>query len=182
MRGKEEKGYSLVETLMTLVFSSFLMVAISDFLVFQSKSQRFQNLATNTQQSLGSAMKMITTDVWWIGFNTSEASVIMADRSLFTFKSDRNGDGIVETITYSRDTTSIKNPKLMRNKQIVAERVALLEFRYFDSQGVELPNVPLTSGDRTKVKLVKVQLGSQVTPQVGTKKEFILESNARIRN
>ncbi|MBI4641555.1 MAG: hypothetical protein HY731_12725 [Candidatus Tectomicrobia bacterium] len=196
MQWKNEKGYSLLEALVTLVFSGFFMVAVSNFLVSQSKFWISQNLITQTQQTLRTAMKILTADIQEIGLNTLGTSVVSADLASFAFKSDRNGDGIAETITYSLDTTTIGNPKLIRDSQTtttvnkkpttttktqtVAEHITLLGFRYFDSQGGELGD-SLATTDLAKVKLVKVQLGSRLTLPTGTQKEFTLESSSRIR-
>jgi len=198
MHWKDEKGYSLLEALTTLVFSGFLMLSLSDFLVFQSNFWISQNLIAATQQQVGNAMKILTNDIQAIGFNNSGADLTLARSSSFAFKFDRDGNGSSDTITYNRDTSMKENPKLIRERQTttvvgkkstqvsseqtLAEHVTLLTFRYFDHQGTEFTDLPLNGSDRAQVKLIKVELSTQIILPSGLKKEFLLESSIRLRN
>jgi len=164
------KGFTLVELLVTLVISGLLMSAIYTAFKAQQDSYLAQEQVVEIQQNLRAGLdilvhelRMAGYDVDQTGVKTGTAGITAANTSSITFTLvsdtdglDNNNDGTTDevgelkTIQYSLyDANSDGDNDLGRlvgtvatNRRAVAENVENLEFVYLDSAGAVTATLP----------------------------------------
>jgi len=143
---KYNKGFSLIELVVAMAITSFVMAGIVSAYVSQLKSHVTQQMVVEMQQNLRSAMQHMEKEIRMAGYDfdpnvSSVAGVTIALASTFAFTMDLNEDGDVsdanETVTYTLDLKADGTQCLMRNtgggNVPVAEYIDALNFVYLDA-------------------------------------------------
>ncbi len=91
-----EKGFTLVEVLITLVVSSIVMAGIYSAFKTQQDSYIAQNQVVEAQQNIRAGLYILTHEIRMAGFDPTlkaAAGITTATRSRFSFTKDDNLDG-----------------------------------------------------------------------------------------
>ncbi|WP_169737351.1 PilW family protein [Desulfobulbus elongatus] len=154
-RLRQQKGFTLVELMIAMLVGGVVMAAVMTSFLSQHETYLAQDEVVEMQQNARVAMDMLTRDIRTIGYDPggdlgAELTTlgIQGDgtASILTFTRD-DGTGVLETIEYSLFdayvTTGRNDGKvddLAREedgggRQVVAENISQLEFRYLDEDG-----------------------------------------------
>jgi prepilin-type N-terminal cleavage/methylation domain-containing protein len=155
--GMRDRGFTLVELLVTMVVSSIIMAAIYSVYAGLTRSYTTQNVAADVQQAVRATIDFMAEDIMMAGLldyqenygNVPEIST--AGSEIMTFTADRNMDGDTnddfEDLTYRLDGTELKQ---MDNNSGIEEifidnvingrpDINKPLFRYFRENGTDTP-------------------------------------------
>ena len=189
-----QKGFSLLELLVTLAIASVLMAAISTFYHGQLKTHVTQNELVDMQQDARAAMYMMTREIRMAGYDplNSGAGIRLADAAQMAFDSDSDGTANGEIIASERFYYGLSDGNLVRggwtnplapvpdpdSLSPVALNIDALTFVYLDGAGDitanldDIRSVQITlvarSGEQGRVLLRKREDSSTYTNQQGT--------------
>ena len=149
------RGFTLVELLVTLAVSSIVMAAIYSVYTGLTRSYTTQNALADAQQAVRASVDIMAEDIMmaglrdpWAGYSGSPPEILTAGDWEMSFTSDRNMDGEIngnsENITYRlvgrqlQITDSIGTEVLIDNviNNVLATPVPL--FRYFSESAADL--------------------------------------------
>jgi type IV pilus assembly protein PilW len=148
----KNNGFTLIEILIVLVISGFVMTAIYTTYISQQKSYSVQRKISEMQQNLRAALQVMTTDLRMAGYDptrTADAKVVSmaTNPASIRFTADLNADGDTvdsnEDITYSLYTSDgiqrlgRKNPDV---NMPVADHVETLDLVFLDADNVPTAN------------------------------------------
>jgi len=188
-----KKGFTLIETILTIVIFALTMGAITSFVVLGYRTQSY-----TWQQSLaiGEARKGIEIMVKEIrearGGDDGSYIIEKADNFEFIFYSDIDKDAAAERVRYFIDGSNfekgvidpqgfpVQYPSANEQISILSQYVRNQPpiFHYYDGNGEELTELPARLKD---TKLMKVYLVINVNPN-RPPQDFVLESAVQIRN
>lgn len=187
-----KKGFTLVETIVTIFVFAVAMATILAIIAFLYKSHGH---AWRQSEAVYEARKGIETMVQEIReAHTAEDGSYVIDKAEdyeFSFYSDVNKDSLVEKVRYFVDGNEFKKG-VIEPEGIPAvypqdkEKIYVLSkyvinnppiFRYFDGSGNELP----APARRKDTKLMRVSLIININPNRPSENSH-LESEAQIRN
>ena len=186
-----QKGFSLLELMVTLAIGSVLMAAISTFYHGQLKTHVTQNELVDMQQDARVAMYMMTREIRMAGYDplNTGATIRLADAAQMAFDSDSDGtaDGTIgadERFYYGLSDGSLvrgswTDPLVPPNiLSPVALNIDALDFVYLDSAGdtttdlEAIRSVQITlvarSGDKVPALMRKRTDRTTYTNQQGT--------------
>lgn len=168
-----EKGFTLVELLVSIAVLSIFMAAIYIILLNQTRAYTTQQVAAGAQQNVRMAIELMAADLRLAGLDplqTAKAGFEVAGATRFRITSDRapvgqieaNGkidDANFERITYFFDGTSLRqqlyegtsNPA---PSQSLIDNVSFLSLRYLDQDGA-------ATGILSDIRTVVIELGVQ---------------------
>lgn len=186
------KGFTLIETIITIVIFALLIGVVSGFVVL---AYRTQSYSFQQSMAIGEARKGIETMVKEIrearGGDDGSYIIEKAKDYEFIFYSDIDKDEATERVRYFVEGTDFKKGVInptgwpisypSENEEIfvLSSYVRNLPpiFRYFDGHSLEL-SVPARLKD---TKLMRVHLVINVNPN-RPPQDFVLESDVQIRN
>lgn len=167
-----EKGFSLVELMVAMAMSGFIMAAIYTLFISQHKTYVVQERTVAVQQNLRAALFFIEREVRMAGCNPTGIIAAHPDYPGFytanhdemRFKEDIDSSGGIassEDITYNLDGV-----ELDRNDDTVAENIEVLNFIYLDKNGQPLNDMDGTAGlpedlpaaDLAKIRAVEIAI------------------------
>ncbi|WP_417913954.1 prepilin-type N-terminal cleavage/methylation domain-containing protein [Candidatus Electronema sp. JM] len=147
-------GFTLVEIMISLVLSSFVIAGVYGVYSIQQRSYKTQGQVADLQQQLRSALDFITRDIRMVGYNPGGVCSVNpttygilnmgVDNFSFEYCGLEDNTWKLHTVTYS-----LEGSRLMRNLQVqdspgqqqaVAEGIDAIEFRYL--QGNSPPGHP----------------------------------------
>jgi type IV pilus assembly protein PilW len=172
-------GFTLVEIMITLVISGIIMSAIYSAYLAQQRTYLAQEQVAEMQQNARVAMDMLARDIRSAGFdpNNLGAGITVAapGNLVFTREDDLAANGL-ESVAYSlfdafMFTVPPSNDGLVDDlaqqvttvagasagRQVVAENIGQLEFRYLDEDG----NVTATLADIRSVQVSILAVASR---------------------
>ncbi len=168
------KGFTLVELLITMVISTVIMAAIYSSYTLQQKSYYSQSQVVEMQQNLRAALQVMLGEIRMAGYDpldSADAGIVAASATGMQFTLDTIGstpynesDGDTsdadENITYQLVSTD-----LQRNGSTIAENIEEIEFRYQleDGTWTAIPAAGLLDKIRT-VQIAIIARASQPTP------------------
>ena len=157
------RGFTLVELMIAMALGGILMAAVMTTFMSQHTSYLAQDEVVEMQQNAKVALDMLTRDIRSAGYNPQNiaggAGITAAGNGTeflpLTFTRD-DGTGVLETISYSQfdayAAAAIPGDgvvdDLARNmndgsgRQVVAENISRLEFRYLDEDGSVTASLP----------------------------------------
>jgi len=143
-----QKGFSLIELMVTMAIASVLMAGIYKFYHQQLKTHITQEQMVDMQQDARAAMYMMTREIRMAGFdpgNTGEVGIQTANVAEIAFDSDDNGNGDIDTnerFYYRLDNGNLERGRyddLVNLNPVAMNPVALnidaLNFVYLDNAG-----------------------------------------------
>jgi type II secretory pathway pseudopilin PulG len=155
-----EKGFTLVELLVSILVSMIVLAAVSATFIIQNKSYSNQEQVVNAQEQARAAVQLMTKELLMAGYDPTgfaEAGFEVAESGTIQFTMDTDANQSCtgsERIIYTLDTDE---NQVTRNGQPIAENIQALTFTYFDSDDTQL-TAPLSTADLTKVARVSVEV------------------------
>lgn len=139
-----DKGFTLVEMLVTLVVSTILMALIMTAYWGQTRSSRDKQMTVGMQQNMRSAMFNLERDIRMAGYDpdfqdlTNATSIVTATAGVFSYRYFDDDSGTIETITYSLNPyPGVGNSALRKQVNTtpaddlyIAQDIERLEFYY----------------------------------------------------
>ncbi len=150
MKGKE--GFTLIEIILVLVIIGVLAgILIEPFRLGVKSYIGIETRADLTSQAREATSRMVREmrNIRKQADNTPEINTANATSIIFT---DVQDNGV---------TFSLSGSTVLRNTNILADKVSSLQFRYFDGSNTELTSFPLIGADRDKVRRILVILTMQ---------------------
>ncbi len=158
-------GFTLVEIMISLALSSFVIAGVYGVYSIQQRSYKTQGQVADLQQQLRSALDFMTRDIRMVGYNPggicgvnpSTYGILNRGADNFSFEFCELEDNIwkLHTVTYSLDGS-----RLMRNLQIegspgqqqaIAEGIDAIEFLYLQGNSpAGHPELPPPEADLAK--------------------------------
>jgi type IV pilus assembly protein PilW len=153
---KFNKGFTLVELMVTLAISSLVMSGIYAVFHKQVATHNTERLVVSMQQNARAAMSFMERDIRMARYDpsgSSGANILTAERARLEFEVDDNGDGAIlgaqETITYDLNNDAAPRDgiadgtvcSLVRDNgsgagaAVVARSMDALNFDYFNANG-----------------------------------------------
>lgn len=179
------KGFTLVELLVTLVISGVLMIAVYTAFKTQQDSYLAQEQVAEMQQNIRAGLDIMVHELRMAGYDvdqngskTGTAGITVANASDITFTlvadndgTDNNNDGTadevgeLETIQYSLYDANVDGSidlgRLVgvtaTNRRAVAENIQAIEFQYLDSSGA----VTATLADIRSIQISVLAISAQ---------------------
>jgi prepilin-type N-terminal cleavage/methylation domain-containing protein len=167
-----QRGMSLVELLVSMVILAIIMVGVTKYIADQTRMMRQQEMLTNTQQNVRSAMDVIVRDLRSAQYDTINSTSTSPFRTFFTaaptqvvFYTDINGNGVINQDTLqvnnevkgfrwrAPDSIDISVPPSKGNWEAMAGDIQSLNFTYFNFLGDSV-NVPLNQITSVRVRIV----------------------------
>lgn len=153
-----DRGFTLVEMMIATAIGGIVMAAVMTAFLSQHRTYLAQDDVVEMQQNARVAMDMLVRDIRSVGYDPNKLgagiTVAGANNLIFTREDDLATNGL-ETISYSlfdafASTTPPSNDGLVDDlaleittaagtsggRQVVAENISRLEFRYLDDAGV----------------------------------------------
>ncbi len=175
----KERGFTLVELMVAMAVGGIVMAAVMTSFLSQHRSYLAQDNVVEMQQNARVSMDMLTRDIRSAGFdpnNLGAGITIAAPNNLvFTREDDLPANG-TETVAYSlfdafTFTVPPSNDGLVDDlalqltsaagvsagRQVVAENISQLEFRYLDEDG----NVTANLADIRAIQISILAVASQ---------------------
>ncbi len=159
-------GFTLVEIMISLALSSFVIAGVYGVYSIQQRSYKTQGQVADLQQQLRSALDFMTRDIRMVGYNPggvcgvnpSTYGILNRGADNFSFEFCELEDNIwkLHTVTYSLDGS-----RLMRNLQIegssgqqqaVAEGIDAIDFRYLEGDGTT------QAADAAKTRIIRLSI------------------------
>lgn len=144
-----DSGFTLVETLVTLVVATIMMALIITSYWAQTRSSRDKQMIVEMQQNMRSAMFFLERDFKMAGYDddfqdlASNTSVTTATATVFAFQSIDDTTGNIVTVTYSL-ADHLGDGDLDLQKQIdagtpmpIAQNIEAIEFFYTLRDGTQ---------------------------------------------
>lgn len=203
-RGRGERGFTLIEILISLAIMSIVTIAVYQLYISQYKTWISQDLVTEMQQNGRVAIDTMSRDLILSGYGMSPAiegvvEVANNDKLAILYK-DPNKTASEEPfrrVIYWRDsaTNTLNRYELGKNAQAdlgilswtvggtaLAENVTELNFTYFKEDGSSFTPVAATLNQIYRIKVsIKVQT-SKKDPVTKDWKFFVLSTDVRPRN
>lgn len=138
---RKDRGYTLIEILITMVIATVLIVFVSKTFLIQQKTYDVQGQVTDMVQRARAALDMMTREIRMAGYNPTGASFngIPYDADSLSLFADLNSDGDTddpnEAIIYSYDSGNMRiNRNTGSGNEILAEDIQL-RFAYLKTDG-----------------------------------------------
>lgn len=202
---KDEKGFSLVEIIISLGLMAIISAAIYQLYISNYKTWVSQDLVTELQQSTRFAMDTMNREMQLMGYNlptnlpaADNKAIIEATSARFTFMSTDESlynpsdptsiNKMTRKITFYLDGTNLKMNVYTWDKSggsyaadtgnVLAENVTGLGFKYYDDDNIEISDVALIR----RVKMTLTIQTSRKDPVTGLYKKMTLITEIRPRN
>ena len=192
---KREKGFTLVELLVSILLTSIIMGAIYSVYRVQTHSAKVQESRLEAQEYARSALDMMVREVRNAGYAPTGAAcaVVTADVQTLRFNYDANANGVCtdadEDITYTYDPAGCAAGfgDVTRNgaaNPLTNCNVTSFDLRYFRQDGTELSR-PVIAADLPNIQRAQITLTVQslkADTEFGGQLNATMTSNADLRN
>jgi len=165
---KNNRGFSLVELVITMAIGTVSTAALGTFFAFQNQQYSSQILISDMNQNLRGGIELVEKEVRMAGYDPSNAGIIGIPFSVdtLTINADENGDGTIgsgtEMIKYYFDSqSSALIREVNAQPSVVIEHVSDFSITYFDADDAEV-TAQIDEGDIRKVHLsISCQAGKK---------------------
>lgn len=180
MRVKREKGVTLIELIMGIVIVGTLVGISSVYIKQVMNLWNFLNFRNESSAQASTTLIRMAREIRQIADNTA---VSAADSSSLEFTAiDLDNDGNNDVIRFYRDAANNELRRVFNNNNsgngdILAGNISTLSFAYYGSNNAALSPLPLSSGNRSKIKRISARLTVQSGTQSKTLKTQIWPRN-----
>ncbi len=100
---QHEKGFTLVELLISIVAAAMLLGSLYIIFKSQNKTYQVQTQLSNIQRNTRMSIELVSKEIRMAGFNPkgtlfeTSSPILSANATNFTFEADFNGDGVIES-------------------------------------------------------------------------------------
>ncbi len=189
---KSQNGFTLVEILITMVISSFILAAAFTIFANYTRTNTIQTVSTDIQQDIRAGISFMEQDIRNAGLNprelTSGVGFTAASSTAFTFTSDNDFNGLVavddlstagvdetvtspdEQITYTYNAVSrtLTRTNLAGNQNILGN-ISALVFTYFDNNNGQIAGNPIPAASLENIRSVNISITlSEAAGKYGT--------------
>jgi type IV pilus assembly protein PilW len=165
------RGFSLLELMVSLVVASILMAGIYAAYITQLRAHMTQQLTVEMQQNLRAAMQIMAREIRMAGYNpttTAGSGITTMFANSFGFTADLNGNGTTnvagvdtnENVRYAINANGDLGRDTGGGLQPVAEFIDALNFVYLDEDG----NITSDPTDVRSVQVTFVGRSSRIIP------------------
>lgn len=182
---KKNKGFTLVEIMVSIVIAMILLGGLFSFFVSQSRSYASNEVTVRTVQDSRRSVSTMVRDLRLAGYKTSTSSfcgVVQATDKLIQVVSDLNQDGDTsddgENITYSWNPGT---EELTKNGTVFLKSVSSLVFQYTLQDG-SITSTPSDFTQIRKITMVITVKSQKLDPLTMSLKSFSLTSDVTPRN
>ncbi len=182
---KKNKGFTLVELMVSIVIAMVLLGGLFSFFVSQSRSYASNEVTVRTIQDSRRSVSTMVKDIRLAGYKTSTSSfcgVVQATDKLIQVISDLNQDG--DTLDDGENITYSWNPgteELTKNGTLFLGSVSSLVFQYT----LQDDSVTSTPADLTQIRKITMSItvkSQKLDPLTMNPKSFSLTSDVTPRN
>jgi type IV pilus assembly protein PilW len=178
MKQTNNQGFTLIELLVTMAIASIIMAAVVSAYELQVRGKNTQEALTDMNQTLRTALEIMTSEIRTAGFDDAPpsaplAGILIANTNQLQFTrdigdgaslaSDGNLDDPNENVTYQLYVDGDGNQHLGRDtgggSMPLARNVDALDFVYLD--GSTPPNViptPVSAGNLANIRSIQVTI------------------------
>ena len=147
----ENKGFTLIELMITMVISSIIMTGIYAIYNAQSTARRNQKIVVDMMQNLRAGIYYMEREIRVAGFDpmqTSNAGITIANASDIQFTLDDDQDGSIDTaaganerIHYMLTGNTLQRQNGNGAFEDLANNIDALRFFYFNETGTQTANL-----------------------------------------
>jgi type IV pilus assembly protein PilW len=169
---RRDDGFTLVEVLIAILISSFVIYAIYSVYDTQQRSYVIQEEVAQMQQNVRAGMHFISRDIRSAGYDPTGdagAGIVVANADTINMTMDLTEDGDVTDVTANEDITyALAGTNLTRDRNdgsgavTIAENIDALDFVYLDGSSPPVVlnpgggNVP--AGNLTLIETIEVTM------------------------
>ena len=165
-----ETGFTLVELLIAMAISLFVLTSLSSAFISQRKTFDAQEQVTEMVQGARGAMDIISRDIKMAGYDPTGVGIVGIPfiSGQLEIRADLNGDGDTadfnETIIYTENTGTIKRQEGLTTPVTLAENIPSGTFtfgiKYFEKNGT----TPVTSSaNEGNIRQVDITITTQTS-------------------
>jgi prepilin-type N-terminal cleavage/methylation domain-containing protein len=157
-RIRRERGFTLVEILVTVAILGAVMVILSTIMMSSNRTHRKTVRQAEIQTDLRQAIDLIAAELRQAGADSASVGilpVVYADSVQVHVRADLNSNGTIQTAEPSEDITYSYNTgsgSIMRNPGtgavVMLPNVTAMQLRYFNAANQPLALLPLSAADR----------------------------------
>lgn len=181
------RGFTLIELMVTMVVVSIIMAAIYSVYAALTRSYTTQNAAADVQQAVRATIDFMAEDIMMAGLTNPEedyggidVGISVAGSTRISFNADRNMDGdtdagdAFENITYALAGDQLQITDNTGTESLI-DNVVNLQFRYFKENDTDTPTNndlingndmighhalgdPLGADDRSDIRTVEISI------------------------
>lgn len=149
----ENKGFTLIELMITMAVSLIIMTGIYAIYNAQSTAHRNQQIVVDMMQNLRAGLYYMEREIRVAGFDplgTANAGITLANLSDIQFTLDNNGDGDLtagagmdadEQIRYRLLNNTLERQDGTNAFTAMANNIDALQFYYFDENNAQTTNL-----------------------------------------
>lgn len=173
------KGFTLVELLVTVAISSFVLLLVSQVFISTNKLNTIQENVASVQQDIRAAMDIMSTDIMMAGLDPSGSATDAGfadngsddddtDNNSIALKYDYDGDGGTCEVDRCYYYDSANQRLMIRNgtatpQPLTADNtISTVTFSYTLANG-SIDTTPDTNGNLANIRLVTVQICGKIT-------------------
>ncbi|MCP4573416.1 MAG: prepilin-type N-terminal cleavage/methylation domain-containing protein [bacterium] len=167
----DRQGMTLVELMVGVTLFAVILGAVMMFLVQSRRSYDDTRDRVQYQQGLRAVISMMTREIRTAGCDPEQVGfdeIAVAASGALQCRADLNGDSDTNDNSPDETVSYTYNPgaqELSRNdgvnNMVILRDLTNVQFRYFDTNGNELLNVPLNAVDRDLVRSVEVMIAGE---------------------
>jgi prepilin-type N-terminal cleavage/methylation domain-containing protein len=184
----DEKGFTLIEVLISILIASVLMLVLNRFIIQSYKSITFASEQEEAIENARDALDLMITEIRSANFSQQGAyALLITEEQDFIYYSDVDSDGATEKIRYFLEENELKRvvtePGLSMDysgagsTSTIASYINNQEesiFTYYDSNYLETNII-------NDIRLVNIQLKINVTPEIAPS-DYWARTDVQLRN
>lgn len=183
-----EKGFTLIEVLISILITSVLMLILNRFIVQSYKSITFASEQEEAVKNARDALNLMITEIRSANFSQQGAyALLKTEEQDFIYFSDVDFDGSTEKIRYFLEENELKRvvtkPGLLMDYSGAGSTSTIAHymnnredpiFTYYDSNYLEANTI-------NDIRLINIQLKINVTPEIAPN-DYWARTDVQLRN
>ncbi len=168
----DRRGMTLIEMMVALAIFAVVTAVVIGFLTGSRRTYDSTSDRAHYQQSARAVLSLMTRELRSAGCDPAEVGVeklVDADATTLRCRMDLDGDGSTlgtnpdEDIRYTWDAGAAELQRTTASGAVtILDDVQNLSFSYLDGDGNPLNSLPLSTGDRDRVRFVVIQLDGEL--------------------